>query len=752
MQLPLLKNKFIVAILFSGFFSFQGIIAGNIIDTTDYSYWRKLSKTSKMFGAMKISAIKTVKSDTIGSRDIMASNSLAYVLDPANRSLYVKNIKNGIEKQINALKIGKAASNSSVPSSELFHGLLALDVIRYDLDPKALAHCESIIEDKIFKLVLTRWIPHGWAMRMLWYKYKGDNANFLIAKRQYDIDLRTHFLPDGVAPAGNGYNMHRFNAIERSAKNQTFDIMEYMGYHEYYSDLGLKNMHEWNYGYTNAPFGHGIFYGDSRGGTTILTTWTTEGNEIVSPTSVRAARFSEIAYKHSMWMLKEGAGLKKPILKGYLASYLVMAGPASKNNPLEFNLDDAEMPPSHIFDNYAALIGNKPSRNALYLSVLSLTGMEEYHTHLEANAIGMAGFGEILLRNAGYDGPNADVSAGGITTKFRFIHENAEAANTLLIGGKNHTGKLANGIKEGFVGEDVEYFRALNNTSIAGEHFRDVIFVQPSNQVEGYYIVMDHVSTQKVGEQINLVWHPNSAKVSTIQDNKAYNSKIEIQEGDKGPVLFGGDKPELTIFLGTNPLSVNKKDMVNQSRGNHYRAQYLYCTYPTNKSKADILTVLFPGDKTHKTGQMTSIESNEYTGSKIVQNQVTDIALISDAKTKGKNEIVSFQGENIFYRHISGKLNSYFVKGLSFDNGEVVRTGFQSDASVSLYLNSTKQKKGMQGKIVSTGTTVTFYCPGISSVLLDGKVVTLLEKGLNTAKINVPIGTYSITIMTNSKK
>jgi glucan-binding YG repeat protein len=192
--------------------------------------------------------------------------------------------------------------------------------------------------------------------------------------------------------------------------------------------------------------------------------------------------------------------------------------------------------------------------------------------------------------------------------------------------------------------------------------------------------------------------------------------------------------------------------MVNQSRGNHYRAQYLYCTYPTNKSKADILTVLFPGDKTHKTGQMTSIESNEYTGSKIVQNQVTDIALISDAKTKGKNETVSFQGENIFYRQISGKLNSYFVKGLSFDNGEVVRTGFQSDASVSLYLNSTKQKKGMQGKIVSTGTTVTFYCPGISSVLLDGKVVTLLEKGLNTAKINVPIGTYSITIMANSKK
>ena len=58
----------------------------------------------------------------------------------------------------------------------------------------------------------------------------------------------------------------------------------------------------------------------------------------------------------------------------------------------------------------------------------------------------------------------------------------------------------------------------------------------------------------------------------------------------------------------------------------------------------------------------------------------------------------------------------------------------------------------MQGKIVSTGTTVTFYYPGISSVLLDGKVVTLLEKGLNTAKINVPIGTYSITIMANSKK
>ena len=73
------------------------------------------------------------------------------------------------------------------------------------------------------------------------------------------------------------------------------------------------------------------------------------------------------------------------------------------------------MAPSRLFKNYAALISKEESTNALYLSMLNLTGNTEYHTHFEVNALAMAGYGEILLRNAGYSGPDKDVTVDGVT-------------------------------------------------------------------------------------------------------------------------------------------------------------------------------------------------------------------------------------------------------------------------------------------------------------------------------------------------
>jgi hypothetical protein len=735
-------SKLVLVVLFCFALIPLQSFSGNIIDTTDYTYWRELATTSEMFGAMKTSAIETAKKgDT--PRDVLGANALAYILDPANKNLYVKAIQKEIETNIKAMKIGKGAATSSVPSHELFHGLLALDVIRYDLPPEELANYENIFKDKIFKLVLTQWRPHGWAMRMLWYKYAGDTANFIEAKKQYDIDLHIHFLPDGISPSGSGYNMERFNVKERAAKNTTFDIMEYMGYHEYYSDSGMINMHEAIYGYENSPFGRCIFYGDSRGS---QIAWSIEDNVIVSPTTVRAARFSDKAYKYAMWTLREGTGLTQATLKGYLASYVVMAGPASKNNPIEFNMDDAEMAPSRIFDNYAALIGNKPSRDALYLSVQTLTGKEEYHTHYEANAIGMAGYGEILLRNAGYDGPNADVSADGLTTPFNFIHANAESANTVLIGGENHSGKLADGIVEGYTGQDVEYFRASNSTSIKGEHFRDVLFVQASNNVNGYYVVMDHVTTANKGDSVNVVWHPNTATLQTIQDKTEYFSEIKLEDGDAGPVLFGENIPVLNTFLGTPPLSVLKKEMVNQSRGHHYRADYIYATYPTIDKKADILTVLFPGDKNHQVGQMKRITAGDYTGSEITQGQIVDVALTSDGNYTGEYSSENFQGENIMYRKASGKFISYFAKGTSFKSGQDIQTGFKSDTPVTLFMNTANGKES-SGQIISSGTKVTFYAPDISSIKLEGKKVPFDISEPNSVSLNIPKGTYTVELL-----
>ena len=52
--------------------------------------------------------------------------------------------------------------------------------------------------------------------------------------------------------------------------------------------------------------------------------------------------------------------------------------------------------------------------------------------------------------------------------------------------------------------QDVEYFRGSSSEAIAGTHLRDVVFMQPSNGVNGYYFVMDHVSTDNADDTINV--------------------------------------------------------------------------------------------------------------------------------------------------------------------------------------------------------------------------------------------------------
>ena len=727
----------------------KSIKAGNIINTGDYPYWRQLASNSPFFANMKASAIKTANTGT-ETRDVMGGCALAYILDPENKSKYIENIKAKFETRITDMTIGKGAATSSVPSHELFFALLALDVVRYDLKPATLQSYESILKSKIMQLVIGQWDPHAWAMRMLWYKYIGDEQNFQVAKVAWEKGLSEHYLPnDGVSPAGNGYSVQRWNSVERSAKNTTADIMEYMGYHEYYNNPGIIGLHEWIFGYANAPFGRILLYGDSRD-TEGQTSWTIEGNEIISPTIIKAARFSPEAYKYAMWVLREGANVSKGTIgtKGFLSNYLIMAGTAANSNPIEFNTDDAVLAPSRLFKNYAALITHEQSSNALYLSMLNLTGNTEYHTHYETNALAMAGYGEILLRNAGYDGPGNDVTIDGVTATAQFMHSNSESSNTLMVANKSHTSQIGDGIIEGLVGKDIEYVRGSSSTAIAGKHFRDLVFVQPSNGVNGYFLVMDHVNTNKAGDNVNVVWHPNASILNTIEDKTKYFSEIKIEKGAKGPRLFSKNNATLTTFLGTTPSSVEIKRTANQSRSGYgYAADYIYANYNSVGNKADILSILFPADKTHKVANMTRIIVEGYSGSKIVQGTVQDVALVSGGSSVGQQEGKSFQGENILFRTDAGKFVSYFVKGLSFDNGESMRCGFKADESVALYMNSSSVKSGMNGMITSKGTSVTFYYPEISSVKINGKMAEMNSAGKNWMQIQIPSGTFTVDII-----
>jgi hypothetical protein len=58
--------------------------------------------------------------------------------------------------------------------------------------------------------------------------------------------------------------------------------------------------------------------------------------------------------------------------------------------------------------------------------------------------------------------------------------------------------------------------------------------------------------------------------------------------------------------------------------------------------------------------------------------------------------------------------------------------------------------RGKLGRIVSPGAEVTFYYPGIKSVLLNGKAVPAPASGDGWVKVALPKGTYKLELKTGN--
>ena len=92
------------------------------------------------------------------------------------------------------------------------------------------------------------------------------------------------------------------------------------------------------------------------------------------------------------------------------------------------------------------------------------------------------------------------------------------------------------------------------------------------------------------------------------------------------------------------------------------------------------------------------------------------------------------------------------LKGTSFKSGQDIQTGFKSDAPVALYMKTAIDGKGIGGKILSSGSKVTFYAPDISSVKLEGRNFSNVNSGANWLSVNIPEGTYELEILRLSDK
>ena len=719
--------------------SIQSVVAQThiLVQESEYAAWQALANQPGPWATMKADAISTAgslsynpgisgfSSKNYRLRDVVTSNALAYILDPADRATYRQNLRDHLLtglQDITTNNTGSGWSYSVPQGTQVFSSILALDVIRYDpgLSMADLSAIEALMDTAVNQILAPNWAPNGQTVRSLWGLYQGDAADFSSWKNQHDTSLLSHYTPGGVFKPGPNYAAARMSSVISQAKNLYQDVLEIQGYNDYYSNSELQAGHEWIYGYSHSPFGRGLTFGDAVDYSTL---YNLSGGLVSNAQILRADRYSEQAGQYAAWQLREGAGLGDGDIgpKGRLITYATMTGPTT---------GDAVLAPSRLFDSYAGLIDRQQSTDALFAGMLSLTESDG-HSHKEANALHLGAYGEHVLRNAGYNGWGTGVGMAS----WAWINNTAESGNTVVINGADHVSKTSGGIVSGLVGGGLEFARGDSGSALSnGSHVRDMLFVQPGNGVGGYWLVADHVTPNTPGHAVEAFWHPNSAVLQEQTAGEKYLSDIS-----NGPRTYGSNQVKLTTFLATPPQSIQVKQTTLANRASSFDAEYLAASYDSSSGSADALTVFFPHDQSHAVANMTRLSSGQYSGAVISQGSVYDVAFTSDGQTAGSFLDASFQGEDVVYRTTTDGLEWYFIgEGLSFDDGAASRSGFTADADVSMYV----EEDG--GNIVSSGANVTIYDPGIVSLLINDGLVTPSAQGAGWLSVFIPAGSHKL--------
>jgi len=652
--------------------------------------------------------------------EIMGANALAYILDPARRHTYTRNILENINRWDDlSSELNKGSWTYEVPpATALFYCILALDIIHNGIGRAELEAAESKLND-----VAEKYWDHRqhrlaiWTVRGLWSLYKGE-ARFAVARDSYRSALMKQMTTEGVYSPGPGYAAARFGQAQHGNGIQHFlDVLEFTETDTYYSDATMRRFHEWLFGYSMTPFGRNYIFGDSA---------PVNSSTLFSPASYRAYRFSQQAARYVAWNAKGN------LPKELLLAYLLMREPLAK----------PEKPTSRIFnDGGAWFLENNPSPNALAGVLWNPQSTGDDHAHKEVNSLNLCAFGEYLLRNSGYEG----WKKGSNGFSWDYISNRAVSGNTALINysfedGRNppakndHVSKSGAGISEGFVATGLDYASGSSGSALPnGKHFRNLVFVHPRDNLNGYWVVFDEIVANDAGDTVHLALHPASASYSVIAANEEYQWTIN---------RFSGRDVFLTIFQGTPPRSTEiKEGLLAADWGDKsFVGKYLYITYDTDKTnQRNIVNVFFPHNAANPKAKMTRILGDGYTGAKIfLESAATDVALESSADRRLNYEGISFEALATLYRVQHGMIKFYFVRqGAAFE-GLAGRTGFTAEQDISIYM------VGSEGKIISPGTSVTFHHPGITEVLLSNQTAPLLDRGNGWVKVQVRAGSYDL--------
>ena len=664
-------------------------------------------------------------------RDIMESCALAYILDPSNRSTYAAKVYNTI-----AYWVPEATGNLYdelnggnwpyyiPPASAYFSCVIALDIVYPSLSTNQRTTAESRLQTvhNRFMAISANWDVGVWGARGIWPLYKGDTTALEPIANSYYTALTGYLTNDGICTSGVGYANMRFNA-DRNTKQYFMDALTYTGVYDYYNDYKVKSFYEWMYGYGATPFKIQWVYGDSAYANTFYRTGSI----------YKADNFSTEAAKRAAWLLEN-----QPAVRGRIFNYVLHRS----------SFPTPERPASRIFTDGGAFFNENSAASTALSSVLwNPKSKKDDHCHKEVNAMSLAGYGEYLLTNVGYNGWGAKITVGGNNFTWNYVNNRAVSNNTALINyssnfnevdptaSNDHALKYGNGITDGFTSPLFSYASGDSGSALSnGKHIRNMVFVGPQDSKNGYWVLFDEMTANTPGQTAHIALHPPSGTYSTVTSNQEYKWTMK---------KFSSANVDLSIFLATPPTSVAIKNGVVGSYGNSFATKYLYSTYNTDSSqgKENIVTVLFPHNASHTKAAMSRVSGSGYTGASINLDGGTtiDYALESAGTSDITYGGVTFRGLSTLYRKVSGANNFYFVrKGRTFNDGGATRRGFDATGDVSVYI------KDKTGNISSSGTNVTFYYPNITGVKLNGSNAQVQSSGSNWVTVNVPAGTHTV--------
>jgi hypothetical protein len=681
--------------------------------------------------------------------DIVGGASLAYLVetDPTARATYFKRTLDAINRWtdvmtprmiMNGIDGPDVASHDFVVDggSAAFTCLLALDVMDADLSgtqrKTAVAQVQLYID--WLKSVTTQWNENRWGILGTWAVYNGDTTTptASVANTSYRDILKMDILATGPHDEGPGYGQARF-AGTRLAKAYWMDVASYNGVYDWYDSSmpSMKNFFEWVFAGTLTPRVTGIAFGDSD---------VIRYSEIreVPPAVLRTERFSAKAATNAAWAVA-ASGNKPP--KGTLLSYILMRQ----------KLPEGAQPTSQMWpDASAALWDSETTQPELRLmgTVWSPTHTDKgSHAHADVNSINLFGYGENLLRNVGYAGFNNGCVPTAVKgeTKYSwdYVHTQAVSNNVVLIGdGAYHASTTGGGITEGLFADLFDYTSSDAGAAIdKATHQRGFALVHPQDSKGGYFLLLDEVSgVAAPGTKIRVVLHPSSKAVAAKVAGESYDYKAELVL----PALSTVQSPALHISFGTPPDAVKEASgglcaLITSMVDPSFEGVYLDASYsPDAAGQRNIVTVLFPHDKTHPDATVTRVKTGDHTGAVVdLGGGVVDTVLETGGTSPVTEGSVSFAARFTTFRQTSAGLAFYFVrKGTSFSDGQPQPHGFTSTAPVSFHV------RDLKGQITGPAATVTFRHPGLSAVQIDG--LKTMATVLGSVAVDLAPGTHSV--------